>query len=618
MSPSINRLLTSLYITFVFLYLLSPLGATFNGVVVPDFHMMTFGLIIVSLGVWMFVRWRKGWAWHRTAFDIVFVLWISAFMMSMLANMETLRRSMIGLWYMLLYIGVWYALHDMLSNGGITRKQLIDALLSAGILIMLFSAVQISNAGELVQPVSLIGNTNALGAILVGITPFAVARLINAKHPILRIIWGVYSVAIIANLLLTLSRGAWLGLFGSLGMLTILLLIHYDLLTVTELKTWWGNRSQGQRRLITGGVVLTLIGIVVAGALLINSFSISARRPELRTRLWDSALQQFAEKPITGQGFYTFGHDYPLNIRIPSQQSHAHAHSVPLNILAEIGLIGFVVFIGTAIWVVRLIRVQWRQIEKEDRFIWFPAISALVGYGIHHLFDLPSMMPAVALVGLLVLILVCAPFQPQPLTAWWRKLGHPIGVVVLWIGLLVSGMWSSSIYSQYLDAMRISFGQGGDLTQAEIMEQYRATVRNLSSVIAQDPLMPIYHQQQAYVYGLLADNGDESAIQNGIIAYTDFLELEPNHSISWANLSVLYWQAGDIEMAQTTIDRALELSNYNYYREIQEMLNGERDAGSLDIPEYIFNQNYARFEFLREPLPMAFLPQLGQDSNLNR
>jgi len=613
MSLSINRLLSSLYITFIFLYLMSPLGATFNGVVVPDFHMLTFGLIGMSLGLWLFVRWRGGWGWHRTAFDLVFLLWILAFTTSVLGNMETVRRSLIGLWYMLVYVGVWYALHDLLSNGGITRKQLIDALLSAGILIMLFSVVQIANAGEFVAPVSLIGNTNALGAVLVAMTPFAVGRFLTAEHRIGRIIWGLYSLAVIANLLLTLSRGAWLGLFASLTLLGALLLVHYEMLSLGAIRSWWIKRSQGQKRMLGGtGIVLT-VGVAVAAGLLLNSFSVADRRPELRTRLWNAALTQFAEKPIAGQGFYTFGHDYPLSISIPPEQSHAHAHSVPLNILAETGLIGFVVFIGTVIYTIRLVIKRWSTIKGDKRLTWISAIASLFGMGIHHLFDLPAMMPVVALVGVLVLILVCAPYQPQLMTAWWRKIGHPIGLVVLWSVLLVSGVWSSNIYLQYLDAMRISFGNREEVTETERFANYRETAIRLDDVIAQDPLMPIYHQQQGLVWGFLSASGDIEALQNGVDAYEQFLLLEPHHAISWANLSILYWHLDNVKAAVDSLDRAIELAPaYVFFRELREVYLGERDIASISEPTYAFNQNFARFEFLREPLATLFLPLTGQ------
>lgn len=612
MSLSIKRLLSSLYISFLCLYLILPFGATFNGVIVPDTHMLTFTLIAISLGLWLWSHFRGGWTWHRTAFDWIFIIWGIAFAVSVLANMETVRRSMIGLWYMLLYVGVWYAVHDLLSNQGITRKILVDALLNAGALVMLFSIIQVMTQKEYTALVSIVGNPNALGAVLLGMTPFAVGRVLTAKHNLIRVGWGLYSLAIIANLVLTLSRGAWLGLFTALGLMILLVLKHYDILSMAGIKTWWSGRTIAQRRVMGTGMALIVIGIVIAGLLFINSFSIQARRPELRTRLWNSALLQFSEKPITGQGFYTFGRDYGLSISIPPSQSHAHAHSVPLNILAEMGLIGFAVFGLTVGWVVRLVWRQWSDVGGEDRLLWIMAISALVGFGVQHLFDLPAMMPVVALVGLLVLILVCAPYQPQGLTSQWRKIGHPISLFILWGGLLVTGIWSSGVNQQYLDAMRVSFGQSGDRTPDEMIADYRETALRLNDVIAQDPTLPIYHQQQAFVWGLIAVDGDNNALQNAIAAYQQFLVLEPNHAISWANMSALQWQANDIDSAIASIEMAIQLApGHGLFQENLQFIRGELERDTFAVPQYVANENFANFEFLRQPVNTTFLPQVG-------
>ncbi len=616
MSPSIKRLLSSLYITFLFLYLVLPFGATFNGAIVPDTHMLTFVLIGISLGLWLWSHFRGGWTWHRTAFDWIFILWGIAFAISVLANMETVRRSLIGLWYMLLYVGVWYAAHDLLSNQGVTRKILVDALLNAGALVILFSLVQLAVQKEYSVPVSIIGNPNALGAVLLGMTPFAVGRALTAKHHIARIGWGLYSLAIIANLMLTLSRGAWLGLFTSLGLMILLLLQHYDMLSMAGLKAWWSQRTNAQRRIVTSGISLIVVGLVIAGLLLINSFSIQARRPELRTRLWNSALLQFSEKPITGQGFYTFGRDYGLSISIPWEQSHAHAHSVPLNILAEMGLIGIAVFVLTVGWVLRLVWRCWSDVKGEDRLLWIMAVAALAGFSVQHLFDLPAMMPIVALVGLLLLILVCAPHQPQALTSQWRKIGHPVGMIILWGGLLVTGIWSSGVNQQYLDAMKVSFGQAEERTKAEKIGDYRETAILLNDVIAQDPTFPIYHQQQAFVWGLVAAEGDRDALQYAISAYEQFLRLEPNHAISWANMSALQWQANDNESAIFSIEKAVLLApQFPLFGDNLQLYKGELERDTINPPTYQYNQNFANFEFLREPVNTAFLPQVGWGTN---
>lgn len=589
-----------LILTFIFLYLMTPLGATFNGVIVPDAHPILFVIMGVSVASWLFIHYRAGWKWHRSAYDLVFFLWLAAFAISLAANMETLRRSLIGLWYMLLYIGIWYALHDMLANG-LKRSLLIDAFLTTGIMLVFFSLVQLSNQNEFRAPVSLIGNPNALGAILLALIPFAVVRILTAEFRISRFMWTVYSLLLIGNLLLTFSRGAWGGMFVALAIVAVLWLAHRDLLSMARLRAGWHGLSGQSRRLIMAGLLAIATGFVLAVLLVINSFSIQNRRIELRTRLWDSAIAQFLEKPLTGQGFYSFGHDYPLSIQIPPQQSHAHAHSVPLNIAAEMGLFGLFVF-GISLFVAyRVMRQNWMQIELEERPLLIAAIAALAGIGIHHLVDLPAMMPIVALVGMLVLVLVVSPAKAQVITASWRLIGHPLGMTILWLGLLVTAIWSSGVYRQYLDAMRHA-----------LQVDYREAVIMLDSVIQQDPMMPIYSQQQAFIYGLIAAQGDESAAQAGIDAYSRFLELEPNHAISWANQAALYYQLGNSESAIASLEHALTLApDYSIFQRNLKIYQGDDSIREVDVPDYVFNQNFSRFEFLRETVEDAFLPQVG-------
>lgn len=611
-----TNLLVYLFVTFVFLYLVTPLGATFNGVIVPDTHPITFVLISVSVGVWFIAHFRRGWEWHQTAFDWVFVLWGIAFAISIIANMESVRRSLIGLWYMGAYFGAWYTLHDMLSNRGLNRKMLVDALLITGLVIIFFSLVQLSSQTTYQPPVSLLGNPNALGAVLVAIVPFALSRALSSAFRITKAIWAFYSLALIANLLLTLSRGAWLSMLTSIVVLIFAYLAHAKLLSLSALREWWNNRPQQQKIMLSISFFIALVVAVIGVLLIINSFSIRERRPELRTRLWDSALVQFMEKPITGQGLYTFGRDYGLSTSIPYDQSHAHAHSVPLNILAEMGLVGFVALIASVFAILFAIRHNWKNLSQENRPIYIGAVSALAGMSIHHLFDLPAMMPAVALVGILVLVLVCWSETSVSLEFRWGKIGYNAGMIILWGSLLGTGVWSSHIYQQYLDSMRIAFPLVDNRSDSETIADYRNTALLLDNVIAQDPLLAIYSQQQALVWGFVAETGDEEALNRAILAYERFLQLEPNHAISWANFASLYWQAGQSELAIDAISQAIALApDYTLFRSNLAFYEGDAHRPTdIDVPKYDFNQNFGRFEFLRETLQTTFLPQVGWGS----
>ena len=55
-------------------YLLT-VGATFTGVLTPEFQPVTLGMVALAVAGWLLLRWREGWRWHRTALDTAFALW---------------------------------------------------------------------------------------------------------------------------------------------------------------------------------------------------------------------------------------------------------------------------------------------------------------------------------------------------------------------------------------------------------------------------------------------------------------------------------------------------------------------------------------------------------------
>ena len=195
-----------LALTLLFTYLIA-IGATFNGLVFPQFRMITLTLMSLLLIIWLVIRWRRGWRWHTTPLDGVFLLWALAFGFSLAANGDSWRRIDMGLWHIGVYVVVWYVLQDALANRGIDREVLVDALLIAGLVVMIFAVWQVKTwldtqwplivdglaPFDLPRPVSTLGNTNALGGFLVVLTPFALGRWVSLRDHFGRVVLGFYS-----------------------------------------------------------------------------------------------------------------------------------------------------------------------------------------------------------------------------------------------------------------------------------------------------------------------------------------------------------------------------------------------------------------------------------------
>lgn len=540
----------------LFTYLLA-LGATFNGVLTPDFKQLTLLVMALSLGVWQFVRWRRGWMWHRTPLDGAFGVWAVAFVIALVFNLETARRSLIGLWYVGIYIVVWYVLCDLLANRALRRDTLVGAFLVSGIIILLFGYLQVQGwlvnrlplmtAGvipfDLPRPVSLIGNTNGLACFLLVLIPLVGAVFSGLRRRFERWVMGVYGAAALLMLFLTYSRGAWLGFAVGAGVGLALTLASHNLLSVARLREVWGSLGRrGRWTVIISSVSVFLCGLLAA-FLLVRSLSQPGRDVSRRTVLFEPAVQLIAEKPITGHGLFTFGRGYTRLESMPPAHPHSHAHNIVLLVAAELGLTGSAALLFTAALIFFAGRDHWRALaeRKREQFLLNGAAGAVGGFGAHHLLDTPAMMPAVALTGLLALVLWLAPPAPAVLRAKGWRLAHPAGI--LSAVLLLTGFWSSGQYTRYLEMMRQGVTTG----------EYRAAAEQLQSVIDADPALALYHQQQAFLYGLAAYQGDNSAAQAGIAAFERFLAYEPQSASAWANKAALHWQLSEYEQATTAM-----------------------------------------------------------------
>jgi O-antigen ligase/tetratricopeptide (TPR) repeat protein len=563
----VSRLLLRPVVIALFVYLFT-LGATFNGILSPEIPPLTLALVGILLACWLFVRWRQGWTWHRTPLDVAFLLWIVAFGLSLAANLDAARRIAIGLWYVGLYIGIWYVVQDCLANAPLLRDGLVDGLFVSGFIIIVLAYWQLlvwltraSNISlglsTLPRPVSLFGNPNFLSAFLIVLIPFLLSRLFLSRSRFQRIVLGLYAALSILLLFLTYSRAAWLGMAAGGAVWIGLLLAYKGLLSRNKLTLWWQAQSRLWRTaLLAGGIMAVLIGGAVA-FIFIRSFSQAGRTADLRGDIYTAALELFAEKPITGQGLFTFGRGL---VRLPDVQPdkpHSHAHNAVLHIAAELGIVGLIA-LGATLWVMaRVMRSNWRAMQGHDRIMLAGAVGAVVAFAVDQLGDIPAMMPAIALVGLIALMLALAPHQPEALTVRWTRRGFPFGIAVLWVILLVSGLWSNRVYAQYV----------GALSYAISSKDYTGAAQGLQPVIDADPNLSLYSLEQAFLLGMEASSGDLDAAREATAVYKRFIALDPGYALAWANMAGLQWQLGEQEAAVKSIQQAIYLDSnvWQYY-----------------------------------------------------
>lgn len=473
-------------ITALFMYL--GLAANWSNLITDQYRevaIMSCALLVLG---WLVVRTWRRWTWYRTALDQVLILWLVAFSLSLLANGEVWRRIVIGLWFSGLYIALWYLLHDCLSNGALKREALVDGVLLAGtgILISGYAEVvrwvQAGRQGAAPVLLSTLDNPNPLATVLVVLLYLAIGRLFTLRS-VWRIGMGLYVLLTAIALFMTLSRGAWIAAGAGLVVFALLLLAHF------KVRLNWP-------------VVLGLVavgGLVVVGVTLYRGWDGNGR-----LSIYNAALQMFREKPLTGYGLYTFGRGLLRIVGvIPTTTTHAHAHNLILNIAAELGIVGLIAFGATVLVFARAMRAQWRAVSDRSQLLLAGAIAAVVGVGVHHLFDVTALLPAVAFCALIPLVVSVTPQvseQRQPVSVPRLRYVLTAGLALV---ILLAGVWDTYTYSLYYTAIGYSMKTG----------DAQKTLDLLQPAINDDPAMPVYHLMQAYFLQYTNPEAERSAFQ---------------------------------------------------------------------------------------------------------
>ncbi len=200
-----------------------------------------------------------------------------------------------------------------------------------------------------------LGSPGFFAQILLVIIPLSLNRLLNERHILLRLL-AVYAFLVtMLSILLTYSRGSFIGLMAMWTIFFILYPSHRKksltcflllLLVVTFLSPTDLTRQKSLQNLLPG-----------VGQGISSDSSFTGRTSEMLV-----ALHLFADHPIRGVGIGNYSvhyKKYANQIFLDFRQESRKAHSRYLEIMAETGLLGITAF-GIMIWLMfrNLMRAQ--------------------------------------------------------------------------------------------------------------------------------------------------------------------------------------------------------------------------------------------------------------------
>jgi len=218
-----------------------------------------------------------------------------------------------------------------------------------------------------------------------------------------------------ACLVLTFSRGGWLGFLGA-GFALLVLLVQF-----------WSLRFNGFWRrwaipvLLGGSAAFVFLAIATLDPLRDRVMTIFAGRSDssnnFRLNVWMAVIDMIKARPILGigPGNDAFNQVYPL-FQSP-RYTALSAYSIFLEIAVEAGLIGLAMFC----WLLTVTFGQgWRMLQKlrETQSVqayWLmAAIATMVGMLVHGLVDTIWFRPQVSTLWWLMLAIVASYYRSQP------------------------------------------------------------------------------------------------------------------------------------------------------------------------------------------------------------
>ena len=330
-----------------------------------------------------------------------------------------------GLLKLVSYLGVYALMRQLLAAAPQWWNRIVAALLAGQLLSAVLAIRQLygdtSELARWADPNSVadgtirvygpLENPNLLAGYLIPILPIALVALLRWRSWPQRLFAGSALVLGAIALVLSYSRGGWLGMLAALGGLALLLVLR-------QTRQWpplW--RRLFPLLLLVAAAALLVVAFTQVEPLRIRLLSLMAGREDssnnFRINVWLAAIDMIQARPWLGigPGNTAFNLIYPLYQQ--PKFNALSAYSVPLELLVEGGVPYLLAALGLLI---ASLRAGLAQLKGESPWALpaLAAIAAIAGLGVQGLTDTIFFRPEVQLTGWFCLASLAVSRAPAP------------------------------------------------------------------------------------------------------------------------------------------------------------------------------------------------------------
>jgi O-antigen ligase len=152
------------------------------------------------------------------------------------------------------------------------------------------------------------------------------------------------------------------------------------------------------RRVLGGIAIAGLVAIAIGAAIyggtawekftstdIQGSSGLAEASSRGRTQFWDVALEAFGEKPIEGQGAGTY--QFAWDQHRPFDMTNTQAHSLYLQALDELGIVGGVVILGLVLFLLWTGFAAWRAAGGRERELYAILLGVSLAFAVGVAYD---------------------------------------------------------------------------------------------------------------------------------------------------------------------------------------------------------------------------------------
>lgn len=248
---------------------------------------------------------------------------------------------------------------------------------------------------------STFGNRNHLAGYMEMALPLALGLFLLGYRAGKVLILSYITLLLLTALILSLSRGGWIGI-----------LVGLSFMAVALLTSRYFERKNFLIALISGLLALALIVLATTPVVeRIKTFEQKEEIPNFQSRVirWGGVVDMIQDHPLIGTGPGTFATIFTRYQPPGSTSRSFYAHNDYLHFISEVGLL----FIAIVVWmIIALYRKGFQKMRNPSRLVRGVAVGAMSGITailIHSISDFNLHIPANALLFVVLSAILVAP-----------------------------------------------------------------------------------------------------------------------------------------------------------------------------------------------------------------